>query len=125
VLDRGLVRPPLFVQTVFGLLGGTGADFEDLAHMHRTAHRLFGEDFEWSVLGAGSAQMRLGTIALSLGGNARVGLEDSLWDGPGRLAESNAAQVERITAIAGLLHREIASPAEARRRLDLRDSDHR
>jgi uncharacterized protein (DUF849 family) len=125
MLDRGLVRPPLFVQTVFGLLGGTGADFEDLAHMHRTAHRLFGEDFEWSVLGAGSAQIRLGTIALSLGGNARVGLEDSLWDGPGKLAESNAAQVERITAIAELLHREIASPAEARRRLDLRDSGSR
>jgi uncharacterized protein (DUF849 family) len=86
---------------------------------------LFGEDFEWSVLGAGSAQMRLGTIALSLGGNARVGLEDSLWDGPGRLAESNAAQVERITAIARLLHREIATPEEARRRLDLRESTSR
>jgi uncharacterized protein (DUF849 family) len=122
MLDRGLVRPPLFVQTVFGLLGGTGADFEDLAHMHRTAHRLFGNEWEWSVLGAGSAQIRLGTIALSLGGNARVGLEDSLWDGPGRLAESNAAQVERITAIARLLHREIATPEETRRRLDLRDS---
>jgi uncharacterized protein (DUF849 family) len=122
MLDRGLVRPPLFVQTVFGLLGGTGADFEDLAHMHRTAHRLFGDEWEWSVLGAGSAQIRLGTIALSLGGNARVGLEDSLWDGPGTLAESNAAQVERITAIARLLHREIATPEETRRRLDLRDS---
>jgi uncharacterized protein (DUF849 family) len=72
------------------------------------------------VLGAGSAQMRLGTIALSLGGNARVGLEDSLWDGPGKLAESNAAQVERITGIARLLHREVATPEEARRRLDLR-----
>jgi uncharacterized protein (DUF849 family) len=122
MLDRGLVRPPLFVQTVFGLLGGIGADLEDLAHMHRTAQRLFGDQFEWSVLGAGSAQIRLGTIALSLGGNARVGLEDSLWDGPGRLAESNAAQVERITALARLLHREIATPEEARRRLDLRDS---
>jgi uncharacterized protein (DUF849 family) len=122
MLDRGLVRPPLFVQTVFGLVGGIGADLEDLAHMHRTAQRLFGDQFEWSVLGAGSAQIRLGTIALSLGGNARVGLEDSLWDGPGRLAESNAAQVERITALARLLHREIATPEEARRRLDLRDS---
>ena len=122
MLDRGLVRPPLFVQTVFGLLGGTGADLEDLAHMRRTAHRLFGDDVEWSVLGAGSAQMRLGTIALTLGGNARVGLEDSLWDGPGTLAESNAAQVERITAIARLLHREVATPAQARARLDLRDS---
>src|SRR6478609_5279156 len=125
MLDRGLVRGPLFIQTVFGLLGGTGADFEDLAHMHRTAHRLFGDDFEWSVLGAGSAQMRLGTIALSLGGNARVGLEDSLWDGPGTLAGSNAAQVERITAIARLLHRDIATPEEARRRLDLRESTSR
>jgi len=122
MLDRGLVQAPLFIQTVFGLLGGTGADFEDLAHMHRTAQRLFGDEWEWSVLGAGSAQIRLGTIALSLGGNARVGLEDSLWDGPGTLAESNAAQVERITAIARLLHRDIATPEETRRRLDLRDS---
>jgi uncharacterized protein (DUF849 family) len=125
MLDRGLVRPPLFVQTVFGLLGGIGADFEDLAHMHRTAQRLFGDDWEWSVLGAGSAQMRLGTIALSLDGNARVGLEDSLWDGPGQLAASNAAQVERITAIARLLYRDIATPEEARRRLDLRESTSR
>ncbi len=125
MLDRGLVRPPLVVQTVFGLLGGTGADLEDLTHMYRTAQRLFGDQWEWSVLGAGGAQMRLGPIALSLGGNARVGLEDSLWDGPGRLAESSAAQVERITAIARLLHREIATPEEARRRLDLRDSKSR
>jgi uncharacterized protein (DUF849 family) len=120
MLDRGLVRTPLFVQTVFGLLGGTGADIEDVAHMRRTALRLFGDDFEWSVLGAGSSQMRVGAIALSLGGNARVGLEDSLWDGPGKLAESNAAQVDRIVGIAHLLHREVADPAEARRRLDLR-----
>jgi uncharacterized protein (DUF849 family) len=122
MLDRGLVLPPLFIQTVFGLLGGTGADLEDLAHMRRTAQRLFGEDFEWSVLGAGAAQLRLGSIALSLGANARVGLEDSLWDGPGKLAESNAAQVERITSIARLLHRDIATPDETRKRLNLRDS---
>jgi uncharacterized protein (DUF849 family) len=121
MLDRGLVRGPLFIQTVFGLLGGTGNHIEDIAHMHRTAERLFGNDFEWSVLGAGSAQMRIGAIALSLGGNARVGIEDSLWDGPGKLAETNAAQVERITFIARLLHREPATPEEARRRLDLRD----
>jgi uncharacterized protein (DUF849 family) len=121
MLDRGLVRGPLFIQTVFGLLGGTGNHLEDIAHMHRTAERLFGNDFEWSVLGAGSAQMRIGAIALSLGGNARVGIEDSLWDGPGKLAETNAAQVERITSIARLLHREPATPEEARRRLDLRD----
>jgi uncharacterized protein (DUF849 family) len=122
MLDRGLVQAPLFVQTVFGLLGGTGADFEDLAHMRRTAQRLFGDDFEWSVLGAGSSQMRLGTVALAMGANARVGLEDSLWDGPNQLAASNAAQVERITAIAGLLHREIATPAQARQRLALRSA---
>jgi uncharacterized protein (DUF849 family) len=120
MLDRGLVQTPLFVQTVFGLLGGIGADFEDLAHLHRTAQRLFGDDWEWSVLGAGAAQIRLGAIALSLGGNARVGLEDSLWDGPGKLADSSAAQVERIRALAGLLHRDIATPDEARRRLGLR-----
>ena len=122
MLDRGLVKTPLFVQTVFGLLGGTGADLEDLAHMRRTAQRLFGDEFEWSVLGAGSSQMRLGTVALAMGANARVGLEDSLWDGPGQLAASNAAQVERITAIAGLLHREIATPAQARQRLALRNA---
>src|SRR6478752_3674024 len=121
MLDRGLVRGPLFIQTVFGLLGGTGNHIEDIAHMHRTAERLFGNDFEWSVLGAGSAQMRIGAIALSLGGNALVGIEDSLWDGPGKLAESHAVQVERITPIARLLHREPATPEEARRRLDLRD----
>ncbi len=122
MLDRGLVRPPLFVQTVLGLLGGIGSDVEDLMHMRRTAERLFGNQWEWSVLGAGSAQIRLGTIGLALGSNARVGLEDSLWDGPGRLAESNKAQVERIRAAATVLHREVATPEEARRRLDLRDS---
>lgn len=122
MLDRGLVRPPLFVQTVFGLLGGIGADVEDLAHMRRTANRLFGDQWEWSVLGAGSAQIRLGTIGLALGGNARVGLEDSLWDGPGRLAGSSAAQVERIRAAATALYRDVATPGEARQRLDLRDS---
>ncbi|GAB3561471.1 3-keto-5-aminohexanoate cleavage protein [Amycolatopsis endophytica] len=122
MLDRGLVRPPLFIQTVLGLFGGTGADLEDLAHLRRTALRLFGNDFEWSVVGAGAAQLRLGSIALSLGGNARVGLEDSLWDGPGKLAESNAAQVRRIAEMARLLHRDVATPDETRRRLDLRDS---
>ncbi len=121
-LDRGLVRPPLFVQTVFGLLGGIGADVEDMMHMRRTAQRLFGDEWEWSVLGAGSAQIRLGTIGLALGANARVGLEDSLWDGPGRLAESSKAQVDRIRAAAGVLYREVATPEDARRRLALRDS---
>lgn len=123
VRDRGLVQGPLFVQTVVGLLGGIGADVEDLLHMRRTAHRLLGDDIEWSVLGAGAAQTRTAAIALSLGGNARVGLEDSLWDGPGRLATSSRAQVDRVRTIASALHREIATPQEARRRLALRDAD--
>jgi uncharacterized protein (DUF849 family) len=121
-LERGLVKPPLFVQSVVGLLGGIGADVEDLLHLRRTAQRLFGDQFEWSVLGAGAAQIRVGTIALALGSNARVGLEDSLWDGPGRLAESSRVQVERIKAAAGVLYRDLASPAEARRRLQLRSA---
>jgi uncharacterized protein (DUF849 family) len=121
-LERGLVRPPLFIQTVVGLLGGIGADVEDLLHMRRTAIRLFGDQFEWSTLGAGAAQIRVGTIALALGGNARVGLEDSLWDGPGRLAESSRVQVERLRSVAGTLYRDLATPAEARRRLALRSA---
>lgn len=119
-LERSLVTPPLFVQTVGGLLGGIGAHPEDLLHMHRTATRLFGEDWEWSVLGAGASQMRTAAVALAMGGNARVGLEDSLWDGPGTLAVSNAAQVVRVRTITEALHRNVASPAEARTRLGLR-----
>ena len=119
-LDRRLVEPPLFIQSVVGLLGGIGADVEDLLHLRRTALRLFGDQFEWSTLGAGAAQIRVGTIALVLGANARVGLEDSLWDGPGKLAESSRAQVERIRSAAENLHRRVATPAEARRRLALR-----
>lgn len=122
-LERGLVEPPLFVQTVFGLLGGIGDDAEDVLHMRRTAVRLFGDDFEWSVLGAGAAQMRIAAISLSLGGNARVGLEDSLWDGPGQLATSNRAQVDRVRTLAETLHRDVATPTQARRRLALRGAD--
>ena len=121
-LERGLVKPPLFIQSVVGLLGGIGADVEDLLHLRRTALRLFGDQFEWSVLGAGASQIRVGTIALALGSNARVGLEDSLWDGPGRLAESSRVQVERIKTAAGVLSRDLASPTEARRRLQLRSA---
>lgn len=121
-LDRGLVEPPLFVQTVGGLLGGIGADPEDLMHMRRTANRLFGGQWEWSVLGAGSAQIRTAAVSLALGGNARVGLEDSLWDGPGTLARSSRDQVERVGTLARALYRDLATPAEARRRLRLRDA---
>ena len=94
-LDRGLVQTPLFVQTVFGILGGIGPHPEDVLHMKRTADRLFGTSYRWSVLGAGRNQMPVAAMAAAMGGNVRVGLEDSLWDGPGRLAESNAAQVKR------------------------------
>ncbi len=123
MLERGLVQPPIFVQTVLGILGGIGSDVEDLLHLRRTAHRLFGDEWEWSVLGAGSAQIRLGTIGLALGSNVRVGLEDSLWDGPGKLAESNRVQVERIRLSASALHREVATPEEARKRLGLKGAD--
>ena len=121
-LSRGLVQPPLFVQSVVGLLGGIGAHIEDLLHLRRTAERLFGDDFEWSVLGAGASQIRSAAVALAVGENARVGLEDSLWDGPGQLAESSRVQVERVRSIAEALHRDVASPMEARMRLDLRGS---
>ncbi|WP_139980291.1 3-keto-5-aminohexanoate cleavage protein [Nocardioides litoris] len=121
-LDRGLVQGPLFIQTVVGLLGGIGSDVEDLLHLRRTAQRLFGDQFEWSTLGAGAAQIRVGTIALALGANVRVGLEDSLWDGPGKLAESSKAQVDRMTEAAKVLSRSVASPAEARQRLQLRSA---
>ena len=119
-LDRGLVQPPIFVQTVMGILGGIGSNPEDLMHMQRTADRLFGSDWVWSVLGAGAHQMRLAAMGLTMGSNVRVGLEDSLWDGPGTLAESNADQVRRVRALAELLHHQIATPDEARKLLDLK-----
>jgi uncharacterized protein (DUF849 family) len=121
--DRGLVKGPLFVQTVFGILGGIGTHPEDVAHMKCTADRLFGEDYVWSVLGAGRHQMPITTMAASMGGNVRVGLEDSLWNGPGELAESNASQVRRIRQVLEGLGLEIASPDEARSMLSLKGGD--
>jgi uncharacterized protein (DUF849 family) len=118
--DRGLAKGPLFVQSVFGLLGGIGPSPEDLMHMHRTVHRLFGADHEWSILGAGRNQMRLASIGAAMGSHVRVGLEDSLWIGPGQLAESSAAQVERIRGILEALNLEIATPEEARQILQLK-----
>ncbi len=97
--DRGLVQAPLFIQTVFGLQGGIGAHPDDVMHMKRTADRLFGDNYRWSVLGAGRNQMNIAAMAAAMGGNVRVGLEDSLWDGPGKLAETNAAQVRRVRSI--------------------------
>jgi uncharacterized protein (DUF849 family) len=121
--DRGLVTPPFFVQTVFGILGGIGTHPEDVAHMKRTADRLFGDAWRWSVLGAGRAQMPIAAMAAAMGGNVRVGLEDSLWLGPGRLAESNAAQVLQVRRILEGLGLEPATPAEARAMLALKGGD--
>jgi uncharacterized protein (DUF849 family) len=121
--DRGVVKPPFFVQSVFGILGGIGPHAEDVAHMRRTADRLFGSNYRWSVLGAGRNQMPIAAIAAAMGGNVRVGLEDSLWLGKGRFAESNAAQVKQVRGIVEGLGLEIATPDEARAILELKGGD--
>jgi uncharacterized protein (DUF849 family) len=122
--DRGVVKPPFFIQSVFGILGGIGPHPEDVMHMRRTADRLFGRaTYHWSVLGAGRNQMPIAAMAAAMGGNVRVGLEDSLWIGPGRLAESNAAQVLRARHIIEGLGLEIATPDEARQILGLKGAD--
>jgi uncharacterized protein (DUF849 family) len=122
-LDRGLVRPPLFVQSVFGILGGIGPHPEDVLHMRRTADRLFGEQYRWSVLGAGRSQMTVAALAAAMGANVRVGLEDSIYVGKGQLAKSNAEQVSRIRTILEALSLEVATPAEARSMLALKGGD--
>jgi uncharacterized protein (DUF849 family) len=122
-LDRKLVKPPLFVQTIFGILGGIGPHPEDVAHMRRTADRLFGDQYQWSVLAAGRHQMPILTMAATMGANVRVGLEDSLWLGPGQLAKSNADQVRKIRTIIESLGGEIATAAEARAMLGLKGGD--
>ena len=122
-LERGLVKPPLFVQTVFGILGGIGPHPEDVMHMKRTADRLFGKQYRWSVLGAGRNQLPIAAMAAAMGGNVRVGLEDSLWIGAGKLAESNAAQVRKARQIIEGLGLEIATPDEARDILELKGGD--
>ena len=121
--DRGLVKAPFFVQSVFGLLGGIGAHPEAVMHMKRTADRLFGSDFRWSVLGAGANQFRVATQAATLGGNVRVGLEDSLWAGKGELATSNAVQVRKVKSIIENLGLDVATPDEAREMLQLKGGD--
>ncbi len=122
-LDRGLVKAPLFIQTCFGILGGIGAHPDDVMHMKRTADRLFGNQYEWSVLGAGAKQMSIVAMAASMGGNVRVGLEDSLWGGRGRLAETNAEQVRTARQIIEGIGLEVATPDEARKILDLKGGD--
>jgi uncharacterized protein (DUF849 family) len=121
--DRGIVKPPFFVQSVFGILGGIGGHPEDVMMMKRTADRLFGDQYRWSVLGAGRNQMPIATMAAAIGGNVRVGLEDSLWIGRGQFAESNAQQVTRVRQILEGLGLEIASPDDAREILQLKGGD--
>ena len=121
--SEGLVRAPLFIQTCFGLLGGIGAHPDDVLHMKRTADRLFGDAYHWSVLAAGKAQMPVAAMAAAMGGHVRVGLEDSLWLGRGKLAESNAAQVLQVRRIIEGLGLEIATPDDARAILALKGGD--
>ena len=122
-LDRGLLKPPFFVQMIFGILGGIGADLDNLLFMKRTADKLFGDDYRWSVLAAGRHQMNFATQAALLGGSVRVGLEDSLYIGRGKLASSNAEQVSKIRRILEELGHEIATPDEARAMLGLKGGD--
>ena len=122
-VERKLVKPPFFIQSVFGILGGIGPHPEDVMHMKRTADRLFGGDYEWSVLGAGRSQVPIALQSATMGGHVRVGLEDSLWLGRGRLAESNAEQVSQIRRLIENLGLEIATPNEARDILQLKGGD--
>lgn len=123
-VDQGLIKPPFFIQMVFGILGGVGADLENLMHMHKMADKLFGaENYEWSVLGAGRNQMPFATQSAMLGGNLRVGLEDSLFIAKGELATSSAQQVTLIRSIVENLGLRVATPAQARARLALKGGD--
>ncbi len=119
-LERRLLKPPLFIQSVFGIRGGIGPHPEDVLHMKRTADRLFGDAYYWSVLGAGRNQMFIAAMSAVMGGNVRVGLEDSLWLGRGQLAESNAAQVSKARRILEELGFAVASPGDAREMLKLK-----
>ncbi|MEM9278514.1 MAG: 3-keto-5-aminohexanoate cleavage protein [Pseudomonadota bacterium] len=123
-VDKGMIKPPFFIQMVFGILGGVGADLDNLMHMHTIANKLFGqENYEWSVLAAGRHQMPFATQSAMLGGNLRVGLEDSLYIGPKKLASSNAEQVRNIRSIIENLGLTVAAPDEARERLALKGGD--
>ncbi len=119
-VDRGLIKPPFFIQTVFGLLGGIGTHTDDVTHMKRTADRLFGDDYKWSVLGAGAHQMRIGALSLASGGNVRVGLEDSIWNGKGIHAKANAEQVLKVRKIIEGIGLEVASAQDTRKILALK-----
>jgi uncharacterized protein (DUF849 family) len=119
-LDRGLLKPPLFIQSVFGIRGGIGPHAEDVLHMKRTADRLFGDAYLWSVLGAGRNQMQIAALSAVMGGNVRVGLEDSLWIGKGQLARSNTEQVTKARRILEELGLVVATADDARQMLKLK-----
>ena len=123
-VDRNLISPPFFIQSVFGLLGGIGAHPEDLMHMKRTADRLFGSDYQWSILGAGKNQMTLASMGAAQGANVRVGLEDSLWIEPGKLAQSSKDQVTKVRNILERFSLDIATPNQVRDILKLKGSRH-
>ncbi|HLQ90048.1 MAG TPA: 3-keto-5-aminohexanoate cleavage protein [Xanthobacteraceae bacterium] len=122
-IDRGLFKPPVFLQLIYGILGGIGPDLDNLFFMKRTADRLFGKDYLWSVLAGGRHQLNFCTAATMIGGNVRVGLEDSLYIGPGKLAASNAEQVAKIRRIIEELGYQVATPAETRQMLGLKGAD--
>lgn len=122
-VEKGLAKPPFLIQGVFGILGGIGADHENLTHMVAIADKLFGDDYSFSAFAAGRGQMQFGTHSAWLGGHVRVGLEDSLWIGKGELATSNAQQVRKIRAIVEDLGKQIATPDDARRMLALKGAD--
>ena len=120
---EGMLKAPYFIQFVMGIMGGIGADSDNLLHMKKTADKLFGEDYQWSVVGAGANQMRINATGAALGSHVRVGLEDSLWDGPGNLAKKNADQVKRVREILDGLSLEVATSDEAREILGLKGKD--
>jgi uncharacterized protein (DUF849 family) len=122
-LDLGLMKPPIFLQTIMGVMGGIGAEVEHLVHLKRTADRLLGDTFEWSVLGAGRHQFNMITASAVMGSHVRVGLEDGLFIGKGELAPSNAAQVQKIRRILAELSLEVATPDETRQILGLKGLD--
>ena len=122
-MDQGLFKAPIFLQFVMGILGGISAELDNLMFMKQTADKLFGKDFQWSVIGAGAQQMRLASVAAQMGGHVRVGLEDSLYIARGQMAQSNAEQVAKIRRILEEQGNEIATPDEARAILNLKGAD--